>query len=1439
MADSPKTRLDRIARDLSRTLLHGSRVTDNSGHIQPATIATAQQIRVDLPASGPMSFEFSVGGATTPVLISRSDAINSQTFMTEALGKDRAKYLTLAADDTLPTWVFVQRSYTIVNPMPKEDKIDIAVPDPATPGAIRKLVIAKLPASALAEVSPTTDSFVSLTHFDSTSNSMVALPRSSWQPAIMLRFKLKAAPPAPDLPAGTQIFELEGTPQGDRYFLDRLGLLDAFLSATSDPNPPDIEVVVLALQETVAGTPAKIDDWTIIRTNLTREARSGETALTLAAAAEPAGLPFVAMSGGDANQDKDAVRLLQMISITNSGGYFLRTATAPAKADTLADTLVVSIVLKAQPDSDTDHEESAWLPRAANAVALASATAPDSIRFNGLEHIQIAPAVPPGHVLFGWTRSEPDTKTTDEDKFGYGTISLVEYSAIDGAGQQVGLESADTVVAISPSQSLRGKSFERMRPTAARGVIGAHHLHTGNVAAIRLGGRASASAVIAMADATTGTVVQHFRATLQCFDEKTQQSPYWRLSDQSRSQITFTPGFRDVFGNRFEAASAPAVRRRLFYTDPLTNPAEWPGIRFAAYPGQQSGKPYLYLEMQYRYLKQGEDKRARIKRLKEIRAQLLGANADMATTISADPIISGTVNLSTAKLADQIGKWIDLENINEDQQDDPLVEPLAPIACNGPVNDLWRFEPTLTIARTNPNYGPADGDLPDNAVLAAQIKAQIGTASSRVWLQAASASPTSLPQLSALAAAPRPNDEFRKIAKAFQENFAAAMNMQVGFLRNRLNEHELWLVPNGFFPTAPSAASYAGWFFATARPLSNKLGTESFTVPDFKGRCTTGGPDCWRKHPILAQTVIDQDLDELGRAAFRLVEQESTALAVMTDRSNATAARQLLSEREQIALTLTSFQGDGGPGYLVPLYDNPDGLEPTGVSRACKDAFLGNLNAFYDVDTVVQLPLATASSDKILTFEGKVTATFAAGSAAPRPLVSNVLIGGGDGKVTVLYDLPPGTRDCNAVQRLETITALIHHIQLPLKAGAPADKNLFNQGPWLELVVPQQLAWKGTPADFIPVADRRFPAKPVFKATETLLPWLNTATPPITASNAALLVRWGWRFTFGLIDASRNDVVHVTVRYNEPPAGSGTASALTAAAAEWRPQSLLNSLVALKMLQDNLRNISKPERLQITADLATFLRQTLAGGAAMTVLAAAARPEDHFAIKYEQSTPDADLGGRAIMKGSISVAWSAPATTRTMTVSALADANNNNAVLTGNAPVRNYRIALRLLRNEKFRLVTDHAANPSLIYECAPVDAPLECWASNVWPPTLTFDLTGHTLQQGLRDFFAGLLLGTDLSSIDLEVGAALRWQSGKLEGTTPFSILPTDIKPTGLNAANAVADFVHAKYTALLGSSIPPDVTPKLRLRVKLTTPDTGAARRTLLDLNAIDFPL
>jgi hypothetical protein len=125
-----------------------------------------------------------------------------------------------------------------------------------------------------------------------------------------------------------------------------------------------------------------------------------------------------------ADEDKDALRLLQMGSITNSGGYFLRAGTDLTDAE----TLILTVVLKQVSDPNTESAESASLPKAANALALVPDTVADTIRFNGLEHVQVAPFVPPGVLAFGWTRTEPKTKTTDEDKFGYGTISLVEYS---------------------------------------------------------------------------------------------------------------------------------------------------------------------------------------------------------------------------------------------------------------------------------------------------------------------------------------------------------------------------------------------------------------------------------------------------------------------------------------------------------------------------------------------------------------------------------------------------------------------------------------------------------------------------------------------------------------------------------------------------------------------------------------------------------------------------------------------------------------------------------------------------------------------------------------------------------------------------------------------------------------------------------------------------
>lgn len=1426
MADEPEMRLDRIARDLSRTWLHGSRVTDNAGFVRPATIATGQQITVDLPAGGPMNFEFSTGTATVNVLISQADAAASKSQMTDSLGKDRAKYLTLSADLSIPTWIAGQRAFSI--PVQEEDKVEHVM----APGAPASgLTLIKLPYAALGEVSAA-DTVVSLSRYDGVSKIMVETPRDAWQPAILLRFKLQPAPPVQGLAANEQIFEVSGVSQGDRYYLDHLGLLDTYLGRVSEPNPPDIAFVGLALQKGAMGAPLPIVDWTILRTNLTREARSASLRAAFADAAMPNGLPYIAMSGIDGDQDKDAVRLLQMISITNSGGCYLRTVGAPASAD----TLVLSIVLNARADSVAGNVESAWLPRAANSVALAVDTMPDSIRFNGSRHLQIAPAVPAGVLAFGWTRAVPSTITDPKDKFGFGTVSLVDYSALDGSGAQVGKFSEDTVVAISPTNPPAGEHLERHRPMVIGGAVGSIHQHTGNTAVLRLRPAKRHKDIAALA--ATDTVLLYYRSTLTCYDE-TSESPYARMADPQRSQIVFTPGFRDVFGNRFDAFSAQPVWRRLFYTDALLAPSEWPGIRFAIYPGQQNGKPFLFLEMQYRFLGAREDKEPRVKRLKEVCNQLRGVNGDVTVELFANPLAAMTVLMGGA-LADQIREWIANEQANSTDVAKPLFKLCAAVPCSGTVPDLARFEPQLAITRTRLALGPSSTDLPSDGDIADAIKKQVMSASSKVTLQASASGPTTIWQLQAPADEADADAEFRAIARAYQVNIAGAMKAHVGFLRDRLNQHQLWFVADTLFPAAASS----DWSFATARPLSTKPGADSFGVPDFDALCSAASPDCWNGHPIVTRSVIDQDFDELGRIAFRLIEEQSVQLGVMSARGNAGAARKLLAIREQIALSLASFQGDGGPGYVVPLFEKPGDVEPGSATRIVGDAFLRNLSAFYDVDTILQLPLATPGNEKILKFEGKTIATFVGDATAPRATVSDVLLGGGERKVTLLYDLPPGILANPKVQRLDTITAQIHHVQLPLSDESSARSNIFNQGKWLELSEPFEIAW-GAPTAGIQVADRRLPAKPVIQSAGTLLSGQNSLVDPVVppykvnASSTSLLVRWGWQFTFSLLAPGPNDNVHVTTTYNRAPAAPPRFVAF-AGDGGWTPRSLLNVLFAFKLLRDSPASIGTTERLQAASELAAFLVAALSPQM-LPAASLAGQPEDHFLMSVPPRDgaltmpAQAGEGGCAIMKGAVIVKWRGDANQAVATVTAKSDDAGNAAYLTGANPVRNFHLALKLRRNETFG-PHNARANASLIYECATVESPVEYWTQNVWSAPIEFDTAGQPLQAALQAFFDALLQSANLSTLKLEVGASLVWQAGKLRGVTPFFILPPDITP-GDGTTTSLTAYVFDKYTELLRTGAPSDVALALRLRVKLSTPDAPPMQRTLLDIAAIDF--
>jgi hypothetical protein len=1410
--DDPESRLDRVARDVSRTLLHGSRPTDNAGHNGPATMATGQQIRVDVPTAGDMTFEFSAGASDLQVVVPRDQAVRTDAFMSDAVVANPGTYLTLNVDREIPTWVFQQRQFSIANPPAADDTVSLA-----------PLTAVKLPVAALREVQMASgESYVS---FYSMTPEANVIARDTWQPAIVLRFPLKQTNAS--LPGDMKVYEIVGTLEGDRWFLDQLGLLPVGPNIEGASGIQSISLILENKDQSgaVHRTPS-LTEWSIARTNLTRESRAAQF-MDFVAAAVPAGptFPYVVLSG-DPGQNEDAISLLEMASITNSGGYFLGATTDWSDAQ----TLILTVVLEPKADPDSNNLESARLPLAANAIVLGGKI-PDTVRFNGLAHIEVAPYTPPGTVSFGWTRTVPQPLTTDQDRFGFGTISIVDYSAADGSGQPVPLR--DAVPVISPLKNLPGDHFEELLPsgalaatvqakTSAMRLLAPHHLPP-----------AAAAGVAAP------TATQYFRASLLCYDKDNEtESPWQRLKDPKLRQILLTPGFRDVFGNRFHPFSGPVFTCRMFYTDSMVSPSDWPGVRFAVYPGVLGGSPSLSIEMSYDPTG-GDDSRK--KRLIQIHHQLNGADNDVTVSFLADPLVSTHATLDVKKIANQLFVWASGDISN-------LVLPLKTMVCDGQVGEPVRFEPKLAVARTKSEYLPLKTDLPANEDLAAVILRQVTSVMAPINLQV-DATPKPAAHTD-----PTP-EEFLQISSQFQRILSAPLRLQVGFLRDQDNLHELWLIPNAVFPVV-SADPAAQWSFATPCPLSNVLGNESFQVPNF-GTTTTASPN-WRNFPLNDVAVVDQDYDQLGRIALRMMETETADLATLMLRANADLMRSLLKTREAIANQLATYQG---PGFLEPLFadSKPGDLDGNAVSRVAKDAFLADISSFYAVSTILQLPLAAAGSLKIQTFEGTVAATWVGSAPLPPPKFSDILLGGGDSKATILYDLPAGVTNASTIPVMDALKVAISHVQMPLP-GSPSGPSLFNQGPWIKLAELFPLTWKGYP-DYIPVAERVFPSKPVLQSTEALMPWMDVetriVTPPakIDANTAALLAQWGWKFSFKLIDAVDTDTVHVAVRYPQP-AGPALHALALALDAGWAPVSLLNCLFALKLLRDSWDTIAAAStRLSALSDLAGFLSTFLAQGpkSSQTGAAnptAAGEISDLFLVTAK---PQA-IGKVAapVMQNPEILHWDSVKNIDTVTVVARADGSGNTASLTGTRPVRSYKVSLTLLRNETFGTKSPRPGNKLLVYQCAPVESPVDCRPLNQWVPApgteaFQFDAAGQDLKTALSSFFDGLLQRADLSNLSVEAGLFLVWQKGQMKAVTPFAILPADqalAKPTSApsSAAGSIADFLNGKCKTLLDPLVvPPDADQaSIRLRVKITTPDkTPSDRRTLLEVVAIDFPL
>src|SRR5207248_2248680 len=132
------------------------------------------------------------------------------------------------------------------------------------------------------------------------------------------------------------------------------------------------------------------------------------------------------------------------------------------------------------------------------------------------------------------------------------------------------------------------------------------------------------------------------------------------------------------------------------------------------------------------------------------------------------------------------------------------------------------------------------------------------------------------------------------------------------------------------------------------------------------------------------------------------------------------------------------------------------------------------------------------------------------------PSFSDALLKAGETKATILYDVPPGTRDPNDPAEVPSIpntadalSIRLTHVQRKADTG-DTGRTPFNRGAWLELVRPLQMAWTGY-GGVIPVAVRRFPAKPILEAAAIVQAKL---TSPLSKTSVPLLAQWGWTIPF-------------------------------------------------------------------------------------------------------------------------------------------------------------------------------------------------------------------------------------------------------------------------------------------------------------------------------------
>ncbi|HTR43444.1 MAG TPA: hypothetical protein VMH87_17665, partial [Pseudomonadales bacterium] len=614
--------IDNIARDMNRHVMGGGRQIDEAtGKWEPVGILTGQQgpfpFAVPLPPDPkPINIQFNKDGQpiTGGVVSIPRDTMNKASDAAKTALTDYSDYFNLAEDTNIPTWILTPKHFNLPDkPTPEEfvSLIDLKLGNQEVlhlPPAV--LVEANAPRQAHApgnQAGPRVTLCDAVKQTAENATYIELVPRGSWQPAMMLRCpvtipknKKKTTKRVKSRGSSEAIYELKGIPQGERWYLDNLDLL-------ADGNQPDslledAEVCMIVEYPGPKNTRLRIpiSHWRIARENLSGLARPGADSFGKAPLPDAGALPYAASDG----QPDDTLRLFQMASITNNGGYYIHVESDDSDLSSVSGDGIVIILILLFPAQLAAglNDNSQYLMKPANAIAYVpkigtpeNNSSGQAIRFEELNHIQINPTSPPGCLTFGWLRymswpNDPRLDVTKDPSAFAESIHLVDYEVRDAAGNlievwtpipdaanpdlsknwRVSTKSADSVSPLSPTKDIGTDDSNRIRFENFAG---------NGIAATYLSKPPQHVDAKKKRDVPN---VHRYRTKVRYAYKDVYNRMALNQSGQNNATLNLTAGFRDMYGNRFFPGCAKATRA-IAYTDALIPPGEWPGFNFNLY----------------------------------------------------------------------------------------------------------------------------------------------------------------------------------------------------------------------------------------------------------------------------------------------------------------------------------------------------------------------------------------------------------------------------------------------------------------------------------------------------------------------------------------------------------------------------------------------------------------------------------------------------------------------------------------------------------------------------------------------------------------------------------------------------------------------------------------------------------------------------------------